>query len=120
MNIVADESVDLAVVQGLRNRGHSVTYIAEFGPGTADDEVLRMASSAGAVLLTADKDFGELIFRQHRLSSGVVLMRLSGLATDRKAELVGEFFDDRGSELIGAFSVLAPGKLRIRSDPPGA
>ena len=40
MNIVADESVDLAIVAGLRGRGHQVTYIAELDPGIADEEVL--------------------------------------------------------------------------------
>jgi Domain of unknown function (DUF5615) len=50
-----------------------VLYIAELDPGIDDDTVLAKSRESRAVLLTADKDFGELVFRQHLLHSGVVL-----------------------------------------------
>ena len=71
-----------------------------------------------AVLITADKDFGELVFRQRKSASGVVLRRLAGLSSDRKAGIVREFFAEHESQLLGAFSVITPGKLRIRGDLP--
>jgi len=116
MNLVADESVDRAVVERLRQDGHDVVWIAELAPSIADDEVLREANDRDALLLTADKDFGELVYRQGRVHGGVVLMRLSGLANATKAENVAEVFRDRAAELPGAFTVLSPGAVRIR--PP--
>jgi hypothetical protein len=65
-------------------------------------------------LITADKDFGELVFRQKRVHSGVLLLRLAGLSNAAKAELVAETCRNRETELLGAFSVVAPGQLRIR------
>ena len=66
--------------------------MAEQTPGVSDDTVLDRAQRTGAVLLTADKDFGELVYRQRRAAGGVVLIRLAGLGADRKAEVVATVF----------------------------
>ncbi len=71
MILLADESVDRQIVERLRTDGHAVRYIAEIEPGISDDIVLDMAYQETDVLLTADKDFGELVFRQGRLTSGI-------------------------------------------------
>ena len=79
MNLLADESVDGPVVERLRQEGHEVVYVAEISPSVVDEEVLQRANTSAALLVTADKDFGELVFRQGRLHAGVVLLRLAGL-----------------------------------------
>ena len=68
MNFLADESVDQGIVIRLRSEGHSVLAVAEMEPGLTDDAVLDAANERSALLPTADKDFGELVFRQGRLS----------------------------------------------------
>lgn len=75
MNFLADEGVDRLIVERLRLERVSVWYVAEMQPSIADDLVLAIANQQGALLLTADKDFGELVFRQQRLAIGVVLIR---------------------------------------------
>ena len=70
MNLVADEGVDRAVVERLRRDGHEVVYVAELSPSVADEEVLQEANARSAVLLTADKDFGELVFRRASYTPG--------------------------------------------------
>ena len=114
MKFLADESVDEPIVARLRKDGHSVAYVAELSPGISDDEVLTFANSQQAILLTMDKDFGELVFRLGRVHAGVVLARFSGLDASMKAELVSQAIKNHGSELPGAFGVLSPGSLRIR------
>ena len=76
MNILADESVDQPIVNRLREDGHTVLYVAEMDPGISDEVVLQEANNREFLLLTADKDFGELVFRQHRLAPGVILYGL--------------------------------------------
>ncbi|MCZ6678519.1 MAG: DUF5615 family PIN-like protein [Candidatus Poribacteria bacterium] len=118
MNLLADESVDKPIVDGLRQDGHNV-YIAELDPSIDDDTVLRRANEAGALLITLDKDFGELVFRQGRVHAGVVLIRLAGLSPQAKARIVSTVFANRGGELLNAFSVISPGTVRVRrSQPP--
>jgi len=114
VNLVASEGVDRPVVERLRQDGHDVVYVAELSPGITDEEVLQQTNVRSAVLLTADKDFGELIFRQGLVHSGVILLRLAGLANATKAEIVAEVCRDRTAELIGTFSVVSPGQVRIR------
>ena len=114
MNLVANEGVDRPVVEHLRQDGHDVVYVAELSPSITDEEILQLANARSAVLLTADKDFGELVFRQGLVHSGVVLLRLAGLANRTKAEIVAEVCRDRTADLIGAFSVISPGQVRIR------
>lgn len=86
MNLLADESVDRPIVDRLRQDGHSVRYIAESDPGIHDDAVLDQANRSGDVLITADKDFSELVFRMGRIHTGVILIRLAGLSAEMKAE----------------------------------
>lgn len=116
MKFVADENVDKQIVDVLRSQRHDVIYIAEQEPGINDAEVLARSLDAGAVLITADKDFGEIVFRQRRFSAGVLLLRLAGVSPDSKAQRVRVILDKHGGSLAGAFSVLTPGSLRIRRD----
>jgi len=114
MNLLADEGVDLQIVERLRQTGHSVLYIAEMDPGIDDDEVLDLAIENEALLLTADKDFGELVFRQKRLTTGVILIRLAGLSPARKAEIVNSAISQHSEQLSNAFAVVTSGSIRIR------
>ncbi len=115
MNLLADENVDGPIVRRLRMLGYQVAYVAEMEPGIPDDEVLTKARALGAVLLTSDKDFGELVYRRGQASGGVVLLRLAGLPPGERAELVAKTLDTYSSELEGAFSVLTSRSLRVRS-----
>jgi predicted nuclease of predicted toxin-antitoxin system len=114
VNLFADESVDKPIVERLRQDTHDVAYVAELAPSITDDEVLREANRRSAVLVTADKDFGELVFRQGVIHSGVVLLRLAGLASQTKGEIVAEVCRLRETDLIGSFTVVSPGQVRIR------
>ncbi len=114
MNLLADESVDKPIVDRLRQNGHAVLYIADINPSIDDDTVLHQANQNNALLMTSDKDFGELIFRRGQIHAGVVLLRLAGLSAETKAKTVSTVIADRGHELFSAFSVISPGRIRIR------
>jgi predicted nuclease of predicted toxin-antitoxin system len=101
-------------VDRLRQDDHAVRYIAEMEPVISDDIALDLANREADVLLTADKDSGELVFRQRRVGSGILLVRLAGLSPVRKAEIVASAVNQHGGELPGAFAVITPGSFRIR------
>lgn len=117
MRLVADESVDRAVVGRLRADGHEVYWISENSPGIDDEEVLREANDRGAPLLTADKDFGELVFRQRLSHSGVILIRLPGVPNQNKAEIVSEAVQIIAEDRTITFSVISRDQIRIRRQP---
>ena len=61
MNLLADENVDAPIVAALRAAGHRVRYVLELDPGIDDPRVLALANADQTLLLTSDKDFGELV-----------------------------------------------------------
>ena len=114
MRFVADESVDLPIVQALGETGYDVTYVAELTPGVDDATVLGDANREGRLLLTADKDFGEMVVRQQRLSTGVILLRLAGLPNQRKVALTLQAIQENADRLVGHITVVGVGRVRIR------
>ncbi|MCX7601192.1 MAG: DUF5615 family PIN-like protein [Meiothermus sp.] len=86
-------------------------------PSLKDPQVLVMAGEKGALLLTADKDFGELVFRQNLVPGEVLPLRLEGLSPGEKAEQVAWALRSHGEALLRAFSVLDPRRLRVRKLP---
>ena len=114
MNFVADESVDKQIVERLRDDGYFVWYVTEMAPSISDDKVLQIANNESAPLVTSDKDFGELVFRQHLVSYGVILVRLSGLNTELKGNIVSSTIINHENEILGNFTVISPSRIRIR------
>ena len=114
MKFLADENLDRSVIQKLREAGHEVISVAEMEPGIPDEVVLGTANSQGAMLVTEDKDFGELVFRRSLVHQGVILLRLAGLPVAAKAELIVATLVKHEHELNGAFAVVTPRAIRIR------
>lgn len=109
MTFVADESVDRQIVEA---------PIPEDRPGVNDQEVLNRSVRSGSVLLTADKDFGELVFRQKLLHTGVVLSRLHGLPPVAKGQVAAAAIKANETEFTANFSVVTDKIVRIRRDRP--
>jgi predicted nuclease of predicted toxin-antitoxin system len=114
MKMLADESVDYQIITKLREMGFEVSSITEQSAGISDDDVLRIAQETEAFLLTEDKDFGELVFRLQKVHFGILLIRLSGLASDEKTKITTSAFQKEASNMQKAFCVLTEDRLRIR------
>ena len=114
MKIVADENIDRLVIERLQTNGHEVLSIARQFASSPDTEVLSISSNERALLITEDKDFGELVFHKKRSHFGVLLVRLEGISRQERIRMVCDIIQSRGSELANAFSVLTPASLRTR------
>jgi predicted nuclease of predicted toxin-antitoxin system len=113
LKFIADEGFDKEIVLALREE-YDVIYIAESGPGADDEVILKQAETAQRIVLTLDKDFGELVFRRGKAHSGVILCRLQGLSAEEKRDLVKATVFKYGHDLINSFTVIQPKNLRIR------
>lgn len=87
MTLLLDENIDEPIVEALKDLELKIISISDISPGITDEEVLNIANRESAVILTADKDFGELIFRKRLISKGVVLVRLHGISADEKKSI---------------------------------
>lgn len=114
MRYLADESVDRSVVLALRAAGQDVVYVAEMSPGVTDSEVLETAVREERILITGDKDFGDLVFRQRYANKGIILLRLEGLTPSQKDEIVSLALQRYESEFQNRFVVVTPTTVRIR------
>lgn len=76
MKLLADANVGRLIVEMLEKLGHDVLQASSFPPGTPDDQILRRAAQEGRVVITSDKDFGDLIFRAREAAIGVILLRI--------------------------------------------
>ena len=117
MNFVADESCAGPVIRALREAGHDVVAIAEIAKGATDEQVLERAVSEKRVLITEDRDFGELVYARGRSSAGVILVRFPSLARRAKSGTVVEAVTKLGPRLRNAFAVIQAGRVRISSRP---
>ncbi len=82
-----------------------------------DSAILAMALEEQRLVITMDKDFGEMIFQSRRLHSGVLLLRMAGARSADKIRVLDEILNHYGDDLAGNFTVYQNGQLRIRRGP---
>ena len=117
MQFLANENFPLDVVEALRNEGHDVAWIRTDAPGSKDPDILRRAVTENRVLLTFDKDFGDLAFQFGLPSTcGIVLFRLQASSSAALAIMVAAAVRSR-TDWAGNFSVVEPGRIRVRTLP---
>jgi predicted nuclease of predicted toxin-antitoxin system len=114
MRLCANENIPELCVIRLRDHGHDVLWIREEAPGSSDVDVLAMALRENRLLITFDKDFGELVFRRGSgASCGIVLFRISQASPAAIAEKISSVLASR-SDWAGAFSVVDDFTIRMR------
>jgi len=114
VNFLADECCDAGIVASLRAAGHDVAYVLEGHAGIPDDEVLQNAFEAGRILLTEDKDFGELIYRLKKPACGIILIRIDVQERNEKLPRLEALIAKHGNRLPGHFVVVELNKFRFR------
>lgn len=119
MRFLADESCDFSVVRALRAEGHDIVAIAEISPREEDDDVRERALKDDRLLITEDKDFGQLVYADTRITGGVIFIRYPARARRYLPGAVLEVVKERGQRLVGCFTVLQPGRVRSSRIPRG-
>jgi len=115
MRLLADESVDFGIVSFLEEEGFSIGAITKTHSGVSDDVVLALALEQDAVLITEDKDFGELTVRMSKPNRGIILFRAEPMALRERCQLLKEVLDRYGVELKECLTVIdSNGRVRLR------
>jgi hypothetical protein len=118
VRFLANENFPGDAVDALRSGGHDVAWVRTDSPGATDEEVLARAQREARVLVTFDKDFGELAWRALLpAESGIVLFRIPMPAPARVGETLAGILAAR-RDWEGNFAVIEPGRIRIRGLPP--
>jgi len=106
MNLLADESVDNGIIVLLESVGHSVYSITKWHAGITDIQVLELSLTRKELLLTEDKDFGELTIRFNRPNSGIVLISANDLTVSERFEILSDVLLRYDNELLHCFTVI--------------
>lgn len=117
MRFLADENVSRLVIERLRAAGFDVASIREMRPGASDKEVLNTANNEDRVLVTEDRDLGELVVRQRLGVRGILLLELDRLSNAAEAELVAEIVRLHAGKFVGNLLVIEPARVRVRPLP---
>jgi predicted nuclease of predicted toxin-antitoxin system len=114
MKFLADENFPRPAVRALREHGFAVAWLTEDSPGLSDEEVLAKCATDKLILLTLDKDFGELVFQRGLpLGSGIVLFRVEAESPAQFIQIVLAALGSR-DDWSGFFSVVTGDRIRMR------
>lgn len=122
MRLLLDECMPKTLVEALRSRGHDVRFIREEAQGIADAAVLAQATNDGRLLVTEDRDFGLLTFRNRQPAVGVIIVAVSAFTwpAAKLAQHVCDVLEELGQSCIGSLTTIEPGRFRQRTfDPQG-
>lgn len=111
MQFLVDESVGKKFSDILKNFKKDVLFVGESIPEVADENVLAFANEENRILITADKDFGELIFKLGKSSAGIILFRTSITDPKKRFEMVKNALD----KAEGKFIVVKEGQIKVRN-----
>ena len=114
MKFIVDESSGAAVAEYLRSMGHNVLAVAEVLSQANDQDILARAVNEGRIVVTNDKDFGELMFRSGQAHNGVLLLRLHDESPANRVRMVSVVFEQHTDQLADHFIVASESGIRIR------
>ena len=113
---IADENIPLEAVENLGKNGIDIISISLIGPGIDDKSVLQVARKESRVLITFDKDFGNLIFRSRKESRGIILLRIHPQSVEAIVTLLLKLFSlvsASRADLSTSFCVVEEHRIRI-------
>jgi len=114
LKFLIDESSGIKLCKFLKNRNYDVKYVADFMLGASDRQVLELAKKEGRILVTNDKDFGELIFKLKSSSSGVILLRLRNDNSKARQKYLSYLLEHFRNKLKSNFTVVEESQIRFR------
>src|SRR5258708_5656785 len=117
MKFLLDENMDARLIPLVQELGHDFTSVAkDYLYGLLDEDVLAIAHQEHRILITNDRDFGELIFRQQLSHSGILLFRLTPYDANihlRKKRL--QYILDNYTDQLSHFLVVTAKRVRVRT-----
>jgi len=113
MRLLANENFPLDAIEALRSEGHDVVWIREEGRGSSDELILERDQREKRILVTFDKDFGELAFRSRLpADSGVILFRVKAPSSRYIARVAVQAVASH-ADWAGHFSVVEDDRIRM-------
>ena len=114
LKFLFDVGVSRKVELWLKENGYDIKAVRDINPRLADKEILDIAVKEERIIVTMDKDFGELIYKSGLAHRGVLLLRLDEAGSDEKLAIVRFILDNYSDEIFDKFCVFQKDRLRIK------
>ena len=115
LKFLADVNVEKKLVDYLKDQKFDVLWIPDYDCALTDNDLLNLATKERRVLITNDTDFGEIVFMQKKLSSGIILIRIKDQCVNTKLSVLKKLLKLYQDRIEGNFIVISDNKIRIRS-----
>ena len=114
LKFLVDVGVSKQVEKWLFQNDYDLKAVRNINPRMNDNEILRLAVSEKRMVITMDKDFGELVYNSDLPHAGVLLLRLEDAKSDEKTNTIAKILTKFSDRLLNNFCVIQRGKLRIK------
>jgi predicted nuclease of predicted toxin-antitoxin system len=115
LKFILDVGVGKIVHSFLIQEGYDAISVTDLDPRMKDIDILNLAVQEERLVITMDKDFGELVYHSGRPHQGVLLLRLEDATGEEKYTVVKAILKDYESELESNFAVYMNGRLRVKN-----
>lgn len=113
MRFLVDECTGPGVASWLVDHGHDVFSVYDQARGMRDEQIIRKALIEDWILVSNDKDFGEMVYRDGRLHRGVILLRLGDERTEMKIRVLSRLLDLYADKIADCFLVATETQVRF-------
>jgi predicted nuclease of predicted toxin-antitoxin system len=114
MKFLADENLEYSIISFLREKNVDIVAVRDIMKGAPNSEIIKYALENNLIILTSDKDFGELTFRLQKSNHGIILLRFSEINTIEKAKILWAAIEKIGNDAAGKFIVVQKNSIRIK------
>ena len=113
MKFLADVNVEKGVVEYLLEKNYDIKWIPDYNCEMSDEDLLHLAHIENRIIVTNDKDFGELIYLQKKISNGIILFRVKGQKSEEKVNLIKYLLENYGEKILNHYIVITEDKIRV-------
>ncbi len=113
IKFLANVNVEKPIIDFLIEKGFDVKWVTSIDKRMTDDRVCEIANSEQRIIITNDKDFGEIVFYQKKIAYGIILMRVNGQNSSDKIILLNKLLEKYLDKIANHFVVLTKTKFRF-------
>lgn len=114
IKFIVDVGVGKSIENYLRDKGYDSKAVREIDPAMSDDDIIRLAATEKRMVVTMDKDFGELVYHSCMDHYGVLLLRLEDATVPEKLQIIKFLLNSYSSKMANCFCVFQKNKFRIK------
>jgi predicted nuclease of predicted toxin-antitoxin system len=113
IKFLADVNIEKPLVDYLLKQGYDIKWVPDYNCEMPDEDLLQMTNQEKRIFITNDKDFGDLIFLQKKVSAGTILFRVKGQKSQEKIKLMKKLLMGYRDKLLNHYVVITKAKIRI-------